>query len=198
MSMPSATFCGLAERRAAAGHQRVRLELRQTIERRRPIGEMRVAAIAGRVIFDEIAGEHDIGVRHIGDHIARRVAAAEMHDAHLALAEPHRHLFRKRDGRPGQPREWIRPRGNSRGKRPISESMSCCPRSTIRSRVASDARISASAIGRRAEHAHRVIMREQHIFDRLVGDLAHALDHVDAPSPASPARRPPSRRRRRR
>jgi hypothetical protein len=33
-------------------------------------------------------------------------------------------------------------------------------------------------VGRGAEHPHRVIMRQHHIFDRLVGDGADPLDHL--------------------
>jgi hypothetical protein len=33
-------------------------------------------------------------------------------------------------------------------------------------------------VGGGAEHAHRVIMRQHDIFDRLVGDGAHPLDHL--------------------
>ena len=67
---------------------------------------------------------------------------------------------------------------NRRGKRPISESMSCLPRSTISSRVAVGGEDFRAGIGRGAEHAHGVIMRQQDIFDRLVGDLGDAIDHL--------------------
>ena len=33
-------------------------------------------------------------------------------------------------------------------------------------------------VGGRAKHPHRVIMRQHDIFDRLVGDGAHPLDHL--------------------
>jgi len=39
----------------AAGHKRGRGHLGEVVERRRPVGEVRVAAIAGRVIFNEVA-----------------------------------------------------------------------------------------------------------------------------------------------
>ena len=67
---------------------------------------------------------------------------------------------------------------NRRGKRPYSLSQSSLPRSTISARVASDARISSAPVGRRAEHAHRVVVAEHDVADRLVGDLPDALDHL--------------------
>ena len=69
---------------------------------------MRVAAIAGRLVFDQIAREHDAGVGHHRDHVAGGVAAADMHDAHLAPAEPDRNLIGKRERRPGQPGNGFR------------------------------------------------------------------------------------------
>jgi hypothetical protein len=44
-------------------------------------------------------------------------------------------------------------------------------------------------IGAGAQHAHRVVVREQHVLDRLVADGADARDQVAAPSPAWPWRR---------
>ena len=63
---------------------------------------------------------------------------------------------------------------NRRGKRPISLALSCSPRSTIILRVCSLARICARLNAGGAEHAHGMIVRQQNVFDRLVGHLGDA------------------------
>jgi hypothetical protein len=64
--------------------------------------EMAVAAIAGRMVFDDVSGEHDILIGHIDHRIASRVSTAELHDVDSALAEVDRHAAIEGGGRPGQ------------------------------------------------------------------------------------------------
>eukprot|EP01042_Synura_sphagnicola_P013857 gene13858-biopygen14023 len=94
----------IGQRRAPARHHRSRCESGERIERRRPVGEMGVAAIGRRAVFDEVAGEDHIGVGHPGDDVARGVAAAEPHQSNFAAAQPDRGVVREGRGRPGQAR----------------------------------------------------------------------------------------------
>jgi len=55
-----------------------------------PIGEVGVAAIAGGLVFDEVAREDHAGVGHHRDHVAGGMAAPDMQDPHFAPAEPDR------------------------------------------------------------------------------------------------------------
>ena len=66
------------QRIAAAGQQGLGSERLQPIERAGPVGEMRVAAVTGGAVFDQIAREHHPGVRHPRDDVASGVAAAEV------------------------------------------------------------------------------------------------------------------------
>src|SRR3982074_1056263 len=170
---------GRAERSAAARHHRLGAERAQAVERRRPIREMGVAAIAGRAVFDEIPREHDAGARHPRPPPPppRRMGRAEMHDPTLTLAEPHRHALRKGDARPSEA-------GNRRGGaeepgEPADLGIHVLP-AAPHDHLAGDigAENFGALVARGAQHPHRVVMREQHVFDRLVGDLAHALDHL--------------------
>ena len=79
------------QRVAAARHQRVGLDAVEAGERGRPVGEVRVAAVAGRLVLDDVAGEHHVGVRHVGDDVAGRVGAADLAQLDAALAEVERH-----------------------------------------------------------------------------------------------------------
>ena len=67
---------------------------------------------------------------------------------------------------------------NSRGKRPISGIHVLLAALDDQGPRRVGGENVGAGIGRRAEHAHGVIMAEQHEFDRLVGDLLHPLDHL--------------------
>ena len=56
--------------------------------------------------------------------------------------------------------------------------MSCLPRSTISAARGVRGEDFGPDISGGAEHAHGVVVREQDVFDRLVGDLRHAIDHL--------------------
>ncbi|BCH12781.1 hypothetical protein MesoLj131c_70390 (plasmid) [Mesorhizobium sp. 131-3-5] len=51
-----------------------------------PVGEMAVAAIAGRMVLDDVAGEHDVGVGHEGDDVACRMRATKEFKVHPPFA----------------------------------------------------------------------------------------------------------------
>jgi len=76
------------QRVAAARHQSFAAEGRQRFQRHRPLVEMGIAAIAGRFVFDDVAGEHDVGVGHVGDDVAGGgVILGEASEELVALAE---------------------------------------------------------------------------------------------------------------
>ncbi len=100
-----------------------------------------------------------------------------MQDAYLAAAEPYRDLVGKRDRGPGQT-------GNAldEAKQPreaadlgIHIRLAALGDQSARRRRGQYFR---AGIGGSAEHPHGVIVREQQIFDRLVGDLGDPLDDL--------------------
>ncbi len=104
------------------------------------------------------------------------MAAAGLKDLDLQLADPQRHLVLEHhvgQVRPGtESTAW-----NKRGKRPISiEIRLAALHDQIVGVAARDDLL--GAVGRSAQHAHRMIVRQQDVPDRLVGDLADARDDV--------------------
>src|SRR6185369_17297776 len=94
---------GVGERGAAAGDDSGGAERLDAVERRWPIAEIRVAGVRGRAVLDEVAREQYLLLRQPDDGVALGVAAAELHQPDLELAEPDRHLALERQRRPGQP-----------------------------------------------------------------------------------------------
>ena len=103
-----------------------------------------VPAIGRGAELDRVACEQHLLVRQPHDGVARGVAASDVNDLNFEATHPHTHALVEGEMRPGQAGMLSLPR-NKRGKRPISLSMSCCPRSAIIARVASEAMISALA-----------------------------------------------------
>jgi len=67
---------------------------------------------------------------------------------------------------------------NRRGKRPISLALSCFAALDDQvARVLAGQDVLGTVAGR-AQHAHRVVVREHHVLDRLVGHFADAAHHV--------------------
>ena len=67
---------------------------------------------------------------------------------------------------------------NKRGNRPNSESQSCLPAFGDKSVGLLRSENALSLIGRCAKHADGVIVRQDHILDRLVGDGADPFDDL--------------------
>ncbi|GCC46572.1 hypothetical protein chiPu_0031029 [Chiloscyllium punctatum] len=138
---------------------------------------MRIAAIAGRVVFDQVTREHHLGIRHPGDDVARGVTGAELHQPHLALAEIDRHLALEGQRRPGQAGNACRILEQAREAAVFRIPILLAafldqPIGLLRGHDA------LRVIGRGAEYPHRVVMRQHDIFDRLVGDGLDPLDHL--------------------
>src|SRR5204862_6958884 len=89
------------ERVAAAGSEGLRVEAADRVEREGPFAQMRVAAVAGRAVLDELARQHHLGVRNEGDDVARRVPGAEVEELDLAAPEEDRHRALEGKRRPG-------------------------------------------------------------------------------------------------
>ena len=89
------------QRGAAAGHQLLRLERGDVVQRLRPVLEVGVARVGG-VELDQVAREQDPLGRNPGHGVALGVAAAELDQLDLELAEPDAHPALEGHGRPGQ------------------------------------------------------------------------------------------------
>jgi len=54
------------------------------------------------VVFDDVAGEHHVFIRHVDDDVARGMRAAQMHQIDAAVAQIDRHIVGKGGGGVGQ------------------------------------------------------------------------------------------------
>src|SRR5471030_1703598 len=86
----------------------------QCFERRRPLFELSIAAIAGRVIFHEVAREQHLLRRQPHHRIALRVTRAEMRNLHFELAQPQGNFLFEDEGRPSQARHRFDAREKAR------------------------------------------------------------------------------------
>ena len=92
-------------------------------------------------------------------------------------AEPDRHLIGKRDRRPGQAGDAL-DRAEQAGK--AADLGIHILLAALGDERAGPGRgeYFRAGIGGSAEHADGVIMRQQDVFDRLVGDFRHPFDHL--------------------
>ena len=189
---------GRGERGTATRHQRARLHRRQVVERVGPVLEVGVAGIRCGVELDQVAREQDLLLGQPGDGVALGVAAAHLQQLHLELAEPDAHLSAERDGRPRHAR---------RHALDVAEqARETADLAGLVGLAALDDQVVGVAAGddvlglvaRCTQHAHRVVVAEHDVLDRLVGHACGCGGSRPAPSPAWPGCRPPSPRRRRR
>ena len=96
---------------------------------------------------------------------------------HLALAEPDRDLIGKRDRGPGEAGNAFDRAKQAREAADLGIHVGLA---ALGDQAAGAGRRQdfGTGIRGRTKHAHGVIMREQDIFDRLVGDLFHAVDDL--------------------
>ena len=141
---------------------------------------MPVAAIAGGVVLDDIAGEHDVLVRHVDDDIPGRMGAAQEAEVDAALAEEDAHLVGEGGRRPRQRRnvgDILVALEQAREAHELGLAVLGAALGDHRAGlVAHDDR--RCLIGGRAQHAHGVVVGQHQMADRLVGDFAHLLDHL--------------------
>ena len=128
------------------------------------------------MVFDDVAGEHDLLVRDKGDDVAGGVSAAKEHQLHTALAEMKRHLLAEGLGRPGQAGDAFMPFEQAREARELAVPV-LLPALVDHGMAGFRGDDLRRVIGRGAQHAHRMIVREHNMLDRLVGDGADLLDH---------------------
>jgi hypothetical protein len=142
-----------------------------------PVLQMAVAAIAGGVVFHDIAGEHHLGIGHPDDRIARRMGPTGAEDVDAAVAEIDGHRLGKGRGGPCQAGDFLMPFEKARetGELAVPILLPALGDHGARGVGHDDL---PRAIGRRAENAHGVVMGEDKVADRLVGDGADAVDDL--------------------
>ncbi len=166
------------QRRAAPGHQRQRLQRGDAVQRLWPVLEVGVAGVRRGVELDQVAREQRALAGQPDHGVALGVAAAELQQLHLEPAQPQRHAAGEGQRRPGQPR---RHRVDvAEQPRKAADLAGLVLLAALDDQVA---RVLAGddmlgAVGRGAEHAHRVVVGQHDVADRLVGDFADAADHV--------------------
>ena len=128
------------------------------------------------MVLDDVAREHDLLVRDKGDDVAGSVGTAKEHQLHTALAEMKCHLLAEGLGRPGEARNALMPFEQAREARKLAVPvfLPALVDHGVTGLRGDDLR---SVIGRGAQHAHCMIVREHNMLDRLVGDGADLLDH---------------------
>ena len=138
---------------------------------------MPVTAIAGRPVFDDIAGEHHVLVRHMDDGIARRMGASDVFDIHAAAAQIDGHAVAECGCRPRQAGDGFIPFKQAR--EPLEFTVPVLL-PTFGHHAARRIRHDdiVRAIGRGPQHAHRMIVGQNDVADWFVGDAAHPFNHL--------------------
>jgi hypothetical protein len=138
---------------------------------------MAVTAIARGVVFDDIAGEHDLGIWNPDHRIARRMRAAGAEDVDAPVAQIDGHRLGKGRGGPCEAGDFLMPFEKAReaGELAVPILLPALGDHGTRGVGHDDL---PRAIGRCAEDADGVVVGEDKVADRLVGDGAHAVDHL--------------------
>src|SRR5258708_30088067 len=127
------------------------------------------------MVLDQISRKHHGRVGHPSDDVSGGMARAQLHQFYFALAEKQGHFAFEGMRRPSETRDAFcipkQPRKTPVFRFPIllsalaDEAMGLLRRDDA-------LRIKA----RRAEDADRVIMRQDNVFDRLIGDSSYLVD----------------------
>ena len=160
---------------AAARRDGMRVVGLHRVQGAAPILEMPVAAVAGGVVLDDVAGEHDLLVRHPDDRVAGGMGAADLLDLDLAVAEIDGHRIREGGGRPGQAGDALMALEQAGEALELAVPVLLAALDHHGAGLVrhDDLRV---AEGAGAEHADRVVVGQDHMADRLVGDLADLGD----------------------
>src|SRR5438552_3147714 len=138
---------------------------------------MGVAGVDAGGEFHQVAREEHALRRYPHDRVARGVPGAGLADLHFELAEPDRELAAERERRPRKTGNGMRAAEEPR------EAADLAPH-VLRAALADELEGGIArndvlgAIGRGAEHADGVVVREHDIADRLGRQLADAPDHL--------------------
>ena len=168
---------GPDQRIAPARCDGIDVEPLDRVQRIAPVGEMAVAAVAGRVVLDDIAGEHHVLVGHVDHRVAGGMGAAQVHDVDPALAQVDGHRIAEGGGRVGQAGDALMPLEQAREALEFAVPVLLPPFHHHAARgVRHDDLLRTKGAG--AQHSHRVVVGQRHVGDRLVGDRADAFDHL--------------------
>ena len=165
------------EGRSATGDELLRFERRNRIERMWPVFVIRVAAIRRSVVFDQVAGEQDLVLRQPDHRVAFGVATAELQDLHFELPEPQRHLALEHEIGPGEARHRFDRLKEARKALDLALHVLCAAFDDEVARILARNDV-LGLVRRRTQYAHSVVMRQDDILDRLIGDFADATDNV--------------------
>mmetsp|Transcript_2396 Transcript_2396/g.3984 ORF Transcript_2396/g.3984 Transcript_2396/m.3984 type:complete len:324 (+) Transcript_2396:927-1898(+) len=169
------------ERRAAAGHEGLGLQRGDGIQRGRPVRKVGIAAVGRGIELDEVAAEQHALLGQPGHRVARGVTAAGREHLDLDAAEVQREAAAEGERGPGeagrhrldiaeQPREAADLAG--------LVLLAALPDQGQR-RITRDDLLQALGLeGAGAQHPHRVVVAQQHVFDRHGRHLADAADHI--------------------
>src|SRR5204863_10214444 len=105
-------------------------------------------------VLDQVAAEEDLLLRQPGDGVTLGVTAAELHQPHLELAEPDRHLALERERRPGQAGNRLDGAEETREALDLALHVGCAALDDEVARVLAGDDF-ARAVRARAEHAPR-------------------------------------------
>ena len=167
----------VGERSATSWHQLFGFERRNGVERVRPILKVRVARVGRGTEFNEVAAKQDFLLRQPRDGVTLRTASSELHDLDFELTEPERHLsFEGHRGPCETGNRLDRPKQSWEAlDLALHVRFSTLDNQVIGILTGDDV---FRLVGRGPEYPDGVVMREQHILDRLVRDLPDATNHV--------------------
>ena len=177
--MASRQSCGVVSAGPRRHHLRGAQRL-EAIQRGGPVGQVGVAGVDAGVELDQVARETD-ALRRNPDHaVAARVAIAQMHHAHLQRAQPDRQLAFEHEGGPGQAGDRF---GRAEQARKTADlrvhvGLAALDDQLVGATAGDDGGRAFGGEGGRAQHAHRVVVRQGDMADRLVGDAANRADQV--------------------
>ena len=168
------------QRRTTAGHDFFSAHGGQHVQRGRPLFELRVAGVASGIGFDQVAREQHFFRRHPHHRVATGVASAGVHDFDFELAHPQGHLVLEHQGRPRQAGDGVKVVEQARKALVLGlHVLRAALDNHFVSALAGNDFLHASVfVARSAQHAHRVVVRQHHVFDGLVSHFTNFGDQA--------------------
>ena len=159
--------------RPAPAHELLRTQRLDGVEGvARPVAVEGVPGVEGGLGLDQVPGEEDLLLGQPGDDVALGVAAAEVleHEVPAVPAEVDGQLVPEGHRGPGQARDGVRALGQARHAAELGGPVLLAAlHDEVVGVLVGDDRLGVE--GRGAEHAHRVVVGEHQVADRLVGVL---------------------------